>query len=245
MTTKETFAQRLFELRESSGITRQQFADDLNITRSSLEFYEKGKRTPDIDMIAKIAKKLDVTTDYLFGLSKFQTTDITEKAVCEYTGLSESVIKRLHKWMPAVAKKRINKIFSCFQFDNFLGIIDRRKEALTELVQANYELADSIVGNSMTSIQRIGKAKDNKTSSQNEYDLQTFRLTQTAIGLSDEYMPEVMQQYWDSLKRFSNVTLTDEKDNEIDKELNPYTEAELTRLVEEELSNAQHNQTDK
>ena len=47
MTTKEILAQRLFQLREEAKITRQKAAGDLGVTRAALEFYEKGKRTPD------------------------------------------------------------------------------------------------------------------------------------------------------------------------------------------------------
>ena len=68
MTTKEILAQRLSQLREEAKIPRQKAADDLGVTRAALEFYEKGKRTPDVGMIARLAKYYGVTTDYLLGM---------------------------------------------------------------------------------------------------------------------------------------------------------------------------------
>lgn len=68
MTTKEILAQRLFQLREEAKITRQKAADDLGVTRAALEFYEKGKRTPDVSMIPRLAQYYGVTTDYLLGM---------------------------------------------------------------------------------------------------------------------------------------------------------------------------------
>lgn len=68
--TREIFAERITELRKERGLKRQQVADDLGITRASLEFYEKGKRKPDIEMTARIAKYYNVSADYLLGLSK-------------------------------------------------------------------------------------------------------------------------------------------------------------------------------
>ena len=43
MTTKEILAQRLSQLREEAKIPRQKAANDLGISRNSLEYYEKGK----------------------------------------------------------------------------------------------------------------------------------------------------------------------------------------------------------
>ena len=68
MTTKEIFAQRLFQLREEAKIPRQKAANDLGISRNSLEYYEKGKRTPDVGMIARLAQYYGVSADYLLGM---------------------------------------------------------------------------------------------------------------------------------------------------------------------------------
>lgn len=92
MESKEIFAKRLVKLRENRGITQQTLADDLMITRQSLSLYEKAERTINIDLLVKIAKYFDVSTDYLLGMTDNATTDADLKAVCEYTGLSEDAI---------------------------------------------------------------------------------------------------------------------------------------------------------
>lgn len=94
---KILFGARLKKLREKQGLTRKNVADYLGITRASLEYYEKGKRTPNISTIAKIVKYFNTTTDYLFGLSDVSTTDVDIKQVCDYTGLSEEVVEALHR----------------------------------------------------------------------------------------------------------------------------------------------------
>ena len=95
MDNKKIFADRLVELRESRGVSQQTLADDLEITRQSLSLYEKAKRTINIDLLVKIAKYFNVSTDYLLGLNDNATTDIELKAVCDYTGLSEEAVKKL------------------------------------------------------------------------------------------------------------------------------------------------------
>lgn len=97
MATNETFADRLTKLRENTGKKRQEVADELEISRASLEYYEKGKRKPDIEVLAKIAEYYRVSTDYLLGLSIASTTDKDVQFICDYTGLSEEVIEKLHE----------------------------------------------------------------------------------------------------------------------------------------------------
>lgn len=95
MTTGDLFAKRLTQLRKEKDLKRQQVADDLCITRASLEFYEKGKRKPDIEMTARIAKYYNVSADYLLGLSEGKKIDNELQAICKYTGLSDIVIDRM------------------------------------------------------------------------------------------------------------------------------------------------------
>ena len=93
MTVQEVFAERLLTLRESRGLTRQQLAEELGVTRASLEYYEKGKRKPDIEMLVKISKCFPVSTDYLLGLTQAVTADKDIQAVCEYTGLTSEAVE--------------------------------------------------------------------------------------------------------------------------------------------------------
>lgn len=93
MTEKNVFSERLTQLREDRGLKRQEVADALEISRASLEYYEKGQRKPDIEVAAKIAKYYGVSTDYLVGVSAAQVTaseNETLKTVCDYLGISEA-----------------------------------------------------------------------------------------------------------------------------------------------------------
>jgi transcriptional regulator with XRE-family HTH domain len=48
-------------------IIQVELARELNITSQSLSQYELGRRTPDIDMINKLADFFNVSVDYLLG----------------------------------------------------------------------------------------------------------------------------------------------------------------------------------
>jgi len=58
---------RIKEERLKNGLTQQELANILNLTKTSICCYEKGKRTPNIDTLEDIANAFNVTTDYLLG----------------------------------------------------------------------------------------------------------------------------------------------------------------------------------
>ena len=60
-------SERLHLLRTEKKRTQQQVADYLGITRPAYTAYEKGNRSPDYDLLVKLANYFDVSTDYLLG----------------------------------------------------------------------------------------------------------------------------------------------------------------------------------
>lgn len=71
------FGNRLKELRIQSGLTQKQLAEQIGITKSVVSFYELRERTPSPDILVKLASIFHVSTDYLLGLEKGRSLDIT------------------------------------------------------------------------------------------------------------------------------------------------------------------------
>lgn len=65
--SNEVFARRLKEEREKRGWTQEYMANLLSIKIGTLSGYERNYRTPDLNMVNKIADLLGVTVDYLLG----------------------------------------------------------------------------------------------------------------------------------------------------------------------------------
>ncbi len=61
------FPKRLNQLRKIRGYTAQNMADLLELALRSYQFYESGKRSPNLDTLVRIADILDVSIDYLLG----------------------------------------------------------------------------------------------------------------------------------------------------------------------------------
>ena len=62
------FPQTLKELRLERQLTQSALADLLIINQRTISSWETGIREPDYEMLVKIAKFFDVTTDYLLGV---------------------------------------------------------------------------------------------------------------------------------------------------------------------------------
>ncbi|MCM1277072.1 MAG: helix-turn-helix domain-containing protein [Lachnospiraceae bacterium] len=91
----DRFAQRLKTLRKERGITQQQLADGVGISKGGLSYYENSGRTPDISILERFADYFGVTTDYLLGRTNAQTQKAKLQAVCNYTGLSDKSVELL------------------------------------------------------------------------------------------------------------------------------------------------------
>ncbi|ODA41077.1 helix-turn-helix domain-containing protein [Desulfosporosinus sp. BG] len=68
------FPDRLSTLRTSKGLTHQEMADMLGITRQAYSNYEAGKREPDHDTLRRLAEFFMISTDYLLGHDNVKTT---------------------------------------------------------------------------------------------------------------------------------------------------------------------------
>lgn len=88
--------ERLKDLRKSFNMTQIQFGEFVGISSSSIGLYETGERIPDAEILYKIAKQCNISVDYLLGISNVKSTDTEVKTICEYTGLNESAVNRLH-----------------------------------------------------------------------------------------------------------------------------------------------------
>ena len=62
-----TFSERLKSLRAEKGWSQQRLADELNLSKSSVNMYERGEREPGFETMEAIADTFNVDMDYLYG----------------------------------------------------------------------------------------------------------------------------------------------------------------------------------
>lgn len=100
------FGKTLKELRMQHGLTQQQLAFQLGITKSVVSYYEQQERSPSPDILVKLASIFHVSTDYLLGLDKHSTP---EKVYLDVTDLESEDITILNSLINHLRNKNNQK----------------------------------------------------------------------------------------------------------------------------------------
>jgi transcriptional regulator with XRE-family HTH domain len=67
---------RIAFLRDQRGLTQEELATSLGISRAALSHYEKNRREPDTETLSKVADLFQVSLDYLAGRTTQPTTTL-------------------------------------------------------------------------------------------------------------------------------------------------------------------------
>lgn len=71
-------SEKLISLRKQKGLSQQELANELGLTRSAIGMYEIGKREPDIETLEQIADYYGVAMDTLLGREEVPHAGIRE-----------------------------------------------------------------------------------------------------------------------------------------------------------------------
>ena len=86
--------QRLNELITDSN----ELKDFLGCSIQAVNQYKLGISRPSLENLCKIADFYGVSTDYLLGRTQTKTSDMDKRAMCDYSGLTESALELLHSF---------------------------------------------------------------------------------------------------------------------------------------------------
>ena len=96
---------RIKELRELYDVQQKALANILGISSNTLSQYENGKREPGIDVVSKIAKHFNVTTDYVYGIDRCAVCHDCGLSYCPDVELDRETHAEIHsKWLKAKEK---------------------------------------------------------------------------------------------------------------------------------------------
>ena len=65
------FTKRFNEVLKTCGKTQTQIAKELNVTKQCVNDYKSGKTVPSIQTLCLLCKILDVSADYLLGITDY------------------------------------------------------------------------------------------------------------------------------------------------------------------------------
>ncbi len=85
------FGKTLKNLRLQNCLTQAQLANRLGVTKSVISAYETGLRMPSYDILISISRIFKVTTDYLLGVERKQSVDLSGLTAEETSALLELI----------------------------------------------------------------------------------------------------------------------------------------------------------
>ena len=83
------------EVLEEKQMNQEELANRVGRKREEITMFEKGSRTIDIYTLKDIAQVFNVSTDYLLGLTNFESAETENRSINELTGLSDEAIINL------------------------------------------------------------------------------------------------------------------------------------------------------
>ena len=92
------FSEKLKALRIGKKMSQKSLADKLGVSKSVVSFYESGERLPSYDVLIKISRIFNVTTDYLLDVERERMVDVSE--------LSENDISVVNSVIMALKSKK-------------------------------------------------------------------------------------------------------------------------------------------
>ena len=90
------FGNILKKIRQDNNMTQEELAKKINTSRSNIANYENNKNMPSIDILNKLSKLFNVSTDYLLGKSDIRNPEEVKNSKINvafssgYDGLNET-----------------------------------------------------------------------------------------------------------------------------------------------------------
>ena len=100
-----TFSERLKSLRSEKGWSQQRLADELKLSKSSVNMYERGEREPGFETMEAIADTFNVDMDYLYGR--------TDVKIAEPIQLNAGTVPPGFELLPRMVKKPLIGDIAC------------------------------------------------------------------------------------------------------------------------------------
>jgi len=107
---KQQLSDRLLEARKVKGISQQDLGKLAKVHFTNIGKYERGEAIPASDILNRIAKALDVTTDFLMNGT---IQDKSAEAISDEELLSQ--FRKIEK-LPAEKKKLVKEFLDAFIF---------------------------------------------------------------------------------------------------------------------------------
>lgn len=106
-------AENMIELRRKKGVTQEELAEFIGVTKASVSKWENGQSMPDIILLPQLAAYYDVTVDDLLGYEPQLSKEQIQKI---YQELAEAFATMPFEEAFAKSEKLVKRYYSCYPF---------------------------------------------------------------------------------------------------------------------------------
>ena len=100
---------RLREMRKINKLTQEKLAELVGTKKGTISNYENGHSTPPNEMLKKLSKVLNVSSDYLLGVSD-ERRSYGKDDESFYDAISDPDLKRWYKELPKSKEEDLQKL---------------------------------------------------------------------------------------------------------------------------------------
>ena len=207
-------SRRLRDLRKKTKTSLDTLASAIGVSKQVLINYELACRYQDcpenlqpsktdaiagmgISTLYKIAQYFHVSADYLLGFTKYPTQNTTLRSICEYTGLSEKAVLRLHD----KARQKGSSISAVIESQEFWDVIHILNSAKSQ--------PDLLLPNGKPIKMHISnKLKEKKLTAEEDIS-ERLAVAVAQRGLAPLYKQEIIESM---TKLFDSIANSDQKE---------------------------------
>ena len=133
--------ENIMHLRKQKGITQDELASFLGVTKASVSKWENDQSMPDIILLPEIATYFNITVDELLGYEPQLSKEQIQKL---YGELRENFVHLPFEEAFAKSEDMVKKYFSCYLFLLQIGILWLNHYMLAEEKARQEEILDKI-----------------------------------------------------------------------------------------------------
>jgi len=99
-------AERLKDLRAKKGVTQDDVADFIGVSKSAYGYYEAGRNMPSVETLLRLAKYFSVSTDYLLGRESVSYIQAASTPLGDTSDLSQEDQDAINEYIELKRLKR-------------------------------------------------------------------------------------------------------------------------------------------
>lgn len=101
--------EKIKELRLNNGISQKKLADSIGVAQSSINYWEKGQRTPSVSAAQKLADYFNITLDELYDIDNIEDIPKRPDTIAAHfdgTEYTEEELEEIKQFAEFVKSKR-------------------------------------------------------------------------------------------------------------------------------------------